>query len=62
MSSYGAARLPVVVTIIVALMLTVVPLPDAAEPFRPDWIALTLIYWAMMLPRCSARSRATRLA
>ena len=51
MSSYGAARLPVVVTIIVALMLTVVPLPDAAEPFRPDWIALTLIYWAMMLPR-----------
>lgn len=51
MSSYGGARLPVVVTIIVALMLTVVPLPDAAEPFRPDWIALTLIYWAMMLPR-----------
>lgn len=51
MSSYGAARLPVIVTIIVALMLTVVPLPDAAEPFRPDWIALTLIYWAMMLPR-----------
>jgi rod shape-determining protein MreD len=51
MSNYGAARLPVIVTIIVALMLTVVPLPDAAEPFRPDWIALTLIYWAMMLPR-----------
>ena len=51
MSSYGSARLPVIVTIILALMLTVVPLPDAAEPFRPDWIALTLIYWAMMLPR-----------
>ena len=51
MSSYGAARLPVIVTIVLALMLTVVPLPDAAEPFRPDWIALTLIYWAMMLPR-----------
>ena len=51
MSSYGAGRLPVIVTIIVALMLTVVPLPDAVEPFRPDWIALALIYWAMMLPR-----------
>lgn len=44
-------RLPVVVTIIFALMLMVVPLPDVARPFRPDWVALTLIYWAMMLPR-----------
>ncbi len=47
----GARRLPVIVTIIVALMLMVLPLPDAAEPFRPDWVMLTLIYWAMMMPR-----------
>lgn len=51
MSSGGAARLPVMMTIIVALMLAFVPLPDRAEPFRPDWVALTLIYWTMMLPR-----------
>jgi len=44
-------RLPVVITIIVALMLSVAPLPDWLEAFRPDWLALTLIYWAMMLPR-----------
>jgi len=44
-------RLPVIVTIIVALMLMVAPMPDWAEAFRPDWIALVLIYWAMMLPR-----------
>jgi len=44
-------RLPVIVTIILSLMLMVVPLPDWATPFRPDWVALTLIYWAMMLPR-----------
>ena len=44
-------RLPVIVTIIVALMLALVPLPDGAQPFRPDWVVLTLIYWAMMLPR-----------
>jgi len=44
-------RIPVVVTIIVALMLSVMPLPDWLEAFRPDWIAITLIYWAMMLPR-----------
>lgn len=49
--SKGSGRLPVILTIIVAIMLTVLPLPDRAEPFRPDWVALTLIYWAMMLPR-----------
>lgn len=52
MSRYGGIhRLPVIITIIAALMLMVLPLPDWAEPFRPDWVALTLIYWAMMLPR-----------
>ena len=44
-------RLPVIVTIVVALMLMVVPLPDWVEVFRPDWVALILIYWAMKLPR-----------
>lgn len=47
----GYHRLPVIITIIASLMLMVVPLPDWAEAFRPDWIALTLIYWAMMMPR-----------
>lgn len=50
-SGGGMQRLPVVITIVVALMLMVVPLPDWAAPFRPDWVALTLVYWAMMLPR-----------
>ena len=49
--SRGAGRLPVFITIIVSIMLMVMPLPDWALPFRPDWVALTLIYWAMMLPR-----------
>jgi rod shape-determining protein MreD len=51
MSRRGAGRVPVLVTIIVSIMLVVMPLPDWAEPFRPDWVALTLIYWAMMMPR-----------
>ena len=42
---------PVLVTIIVSLMLTIMPLPETAESFRPDWLALTLIYWAMQSPR-----------
>ncbi len=44
-------RLPVLMSIVAALMLSIVPLPTAIEPFRPDWVALTLIYWAMTLPR-----------
>ncbi|MDH3533547.1 MAG: rod shape-determining protein MreD [Gammaproteobacteria bacterium] len=47
----GSQRLPVLVSIIVAMMLMVMPLPDAATAFRPDWVVLTLIYWAMMSPR-----------
>ena len=49
--SRGTGRLPVIITIIVSIMLMVMPLPDWALAFRPDWVALTLIYWAMMLPR-----------
>ena len=44
-------RLPVVITLVVGLMLSIMPLPDAVEPFRPDWLALLLIFWAMQLPR-----------
>jgi len=44
-------NLPVVITILVAFMLTIMPLPDAAEPYRPDWLALVLIFWAMTVPR-----------
>ena len=42
---------PVIASVIVAMMLAIAPLPDALQPFRPDWVALTLIYWAMNLPR-----------
>jgi len=47
----ASRRLPILASIVFALMLTIVPLPDYASPFRPDWVALTLIYWAMNLPR-----------
>mgnify|MGYP001601240747 FL=1 len=47
----ASKRTPVLVTILVALMLTIMPLPDVAQPFRPDWVALVLIFWGMQLPR-----------
>lgn len=33
------------------LMLTIMPLPEAVDPFRPDWMAMLVIFWAMQLPR-----------
>jgi len=34
----------------VALMLTMLPLPDWAAYWRPEWATMVLIYWCMALP------------
>ena len=47
----ASRRLPVIITLVVGLMLSIMPLPESAEAFRPDWLALLLIFWAMQLPR-----------
>ena len=47
----ASRRLPVIVTLLVGLMLTMMPLPGVVENARPDWLALLVIFWAMQLPR-----------
>ena len=37
-------------TILVALLLSIVPLPGAIAPFRPDWVAVVLLYWSLVEP------------
>ncbi len=37
-------------SMIVALMLVMLPLPNWAAHFRPDWVTLVMIYWVMALP------------
>ncbi len=44
-------RLPVIITLIVGLMLTIMPLPESIRVFRPDWLVLVVIFWSMQLPR-----------
>ncbi len=39
-----------IITTIGAFMLAIMPLPDWAVEFRPDWVTLVLIYWAMAMP------------
>lgn len=40
----------ILITLGAALILTILPLPQWADEFRPQWMALTLIYWALALP------------
>ena len=40
----------IIFTFIIALLMTVIPLPDPVRYLRPDWVGLVLIYWCMALP------------
>ncbi len=40
----------IVVSILVALTLTIMPLPAGISQWRPEWTALVLIYWSLALP------------
>ena len=40
----------ILITLGIALILTILPMPAWAENFRPQWVAMTLIYWALALP------------
>jgi rod shape-determining protein MreD len=40
----------IVVTVVIALWLSIVPLPDWARWARPEWVAMVLIYWTIALP------------
>lgn len=48
MISYNLLVIPL--TLVVGLVLQILPLPAAAEFYRPDWVALILLYWSMALP------------
>lgn len=51
MDQDNRSRLVIGTTFLVALILAIVPGPDWAEPFRPDWVGLVLIYWCMATPQ-----------
>ncbi|MFT5549359.1 MAG: rod shape-determining protein MreD [Candidatus Azotimanducaceae bacterium] len=35
----------------IGLLLLILPLPDGIRIYRPDWLALIIIYWSMALPK-----------
>ncbi len=46
----GVVFTVVVVSFLVAALLAVVPLPEWLQWARPEWVALTLLYWCLALP------------
>ncbi|WP_206485133.1 rod shape-determining protein MreD [Thalassotalea sp. G2M2-11] len=40
----------IILTLLVALMASIMPLPLGADAFRPDWVLVALIYWCLALP------------
>jgi len=40
----------IVISLIVAMALTILPMPEAVSDYRPEWVALVLLYWIMALP------------
>lgn len=40
----------IVASLVLALLLTIVPLPGWANVLRPEWMLLVLIYWCLALP------------
>lgn len=41
----------IVVTLLIAIVLAVMPLPEWARLYRPQWVTLVLIYWTLALPQ-----------
>jgi rod shape-determining protein MreD len=37
-------------TLIAALVLSVFPLPESIAAYRPDWVALIMVYWSLVEP------------
>jgi rod shape-determining protein MreD len=50
MPGRSSGGLAILASFCVALVLTILPLPDWAQPYRPQWVTLVLIYWTLALP------------
>ena len=45
-----ANRTIIILTFLVALMASIMPLPLSVDAFRPDWVLVVLLYWCLALP------------
>lgn len=45
----GSRKLPAL-SLLAALLLAIVPMPEWIAAFRPDWVAVVLLYWCVVAP------------
>ncbi len=43
--------LPITISTLIALGLTILPLPDVLDAFRPDFLVLVVLYWSIVSPQ-----------
>lgn len=41
----------ILVSFLLALALTILPLSEEWKMWRPEWVAMTLVYWGLLLPK-----------
>lgn len=44
------ARWLIALSLVIALALTILPLPGVLEAYRPEWAMLVILYWSLALP------------
>lgn len=49
-SSFFQSIFTIGISILLAMMLSILPLPDWAIWLRPQWVVLVVIYWCLALP------------
>lgn len=42
--------LVIIISFAIAMFMNILPLPQMINFFKPDWVALVLIYWVMAMP------------
>lgn len=58
MSARGDGNRVLLVSLLVAVVLTLIPLPERVGELRPYWLALVLIYWNLEAGRLRALGQA----
>ena len=40
----------ILLTLLLALVLSIIPMPLSIDAFRPDWVLVVVLYWVIALP------------